>query len=153
MASFFDQYEHKIKRKPNNGCWLWRGTRSTAGYGLVGKLFAHRLSYEAVHGEGSAAGQYVLHHCDTPACVNPDHLYAGTPADNMRDMAERNRSTHGESHPNVWLTAEQVLDIQKRVLAGERAILLARQYRCSLGNIYKIKHGIRWQRVLGQLGD
>lgn len=84
-----------------DGCWIWTGFRntyksrlSTVGYGRlrVGNrtLLAHRLSWEIHFGE-IPAGMDVLHECDNPPCVRPDHLKLGSHADNMRDMYKRGR--------------------------------------------------------------
>lgn len=74
-------------------CWLWIGAKSPAGYGLMSidrnLRLAHRLSLAIALG-GLEPGLVVRHSCDTPLCVNPDHLLQGTQADNMRD-----RSSHG----------------------------------------------------------
>lgn len=78
------------------GCWLWLGKVDRSGYGevSVGSHLrrAHRVSYEAFAGP-IPAGKMVLHRCDQPSCVNPDHLYVGTAKENMRDCVDRGR--HG----------------------------------------------------------
>lgn len=76
-------------------CEEWQGPRSRAGYGRVGRGYAHRVAYERLHGP-IPAGMVVRHRCDNPPCVNPAHLELGTHADNMRDMAARGRSFRGE---------------------------------------------------------
>ena len=74
-------------------CWLFRGTLNNKGYGKLffeGRLvYAHRVSYALAH--GGLPASHVLHRCDTPACVNPDHLFLGTQGDNIRDMAAKGR--------------------------------------------------------------
>jgi hypothetical protein len=78
----------------SNGCWLWKGATSRRGYGSAtingSSVATHRISYEA-HVGPIPDGLYVLHSCDTPACVNPAHLRVGTSLDNARDRAERGR--------------------------------------------------------------
>lgn len=125
-------------------CWLWTGHVNTYGYGnlrVAGNwVLTHRLSYEWVHGP-IPAGMHVCHRCDTPRCVNPDHLFLGTPSDNIDDMVRKGRQNYGERHPQAKLIPEEVLAIRA---AGhgrrEREVLAAR-------------FGVTWQHVANvQLG-
>lgn len=91
LAERLSQYEID----PVTGCWLWSAGRGGMGYGVVvvgaGKKPAHRASYE-FHVGPIPPGAHVCHRCDTPLCIRPDHLFLGSHADNMADMAAKNRA-------------------------------------------------------------
>lgn len=91
-----ERFEERIQPEPMSGCHLWTGSTNKC-YGVVGKggrsggMFqAHRLSWEFSNGP-IPDGLHVLHKCDTPACVNPDHLFLGTNGDNIRDAIAKGR--------------------------------------------------------------
>lgn len=83
------------------GCWEWTGTKDKHGYGRVRvdqrKARAHRVAWEAFKGE-IPAGLHVLHRCDNPGCVNPEHLFLGTHGDNMRDREAKGRGNRWNAH-------------------------------------------------------
>jgi hypothetical protein len=92
-----ERFESKYYPEPNSGCWLWDAHCAKNGYGLIGgggtgggMKLAHRVSYELYVGP-IPDGMNVLHKCDTPCCVNPDHLRLGTLSDNMQDMIDKRR--------------------------------------------------------------
>ncbi|MBL8924116.1 MAG: HNH endonuclease [Myxococcaceae bacterium] len=85
----------KIAVDPITGCWLWKAAKNNKGYGVLrvgdGNVYAHRASWVTHFGEVKT-GQCVLHRCDVPACINPDHLFVGSHADNTADMLRKGRN-------------------------------------------------------------
>lgn len=98
-----ERLESRYVPEPNSGCWLWCATTDAKGYGVSWhngkKCLAHRHFYELHHGQAPGP-LYVCHRCDNPSCVNPDHLFLGTQADNMRDMAVKCRG-HKPGDPRL----------------------------------------------------
>jgi hypothetical protein len=94
----------KVDKTSNpNGCWIWTAGKSRLnGYGqffVAGRNHSsHRSAYEIQYGP-IPDGLLVLHRCDTPACVNPVHLFLGTQQDNMTDMVQKGRSLSGDKSP------------------------------------------------------
>ena len=136
-------------------CWLWkasvnsgRGQFSTGGRPRK----AHRLSY--VHFYGPVPkGKEVCHTCDVGTCVNPKHLFAGTHAENMRDMKEKGRANgggpSGESHWNAKLSNEDVASIRARAASGEKHKEIARSFGVCNSTIGLIKAGKIWKTTEG----
>lgn len=100
-----ERFERLFIPEPNTGCWLWLGSVNAEGYGkfLVeksrGPELAHRAAVELYTGHRIPQGVLGCHHCDTPACVNPSHIFLGSHADNRRDSIERREN--GESQPAI----------------------------------------------------
>lgn len=134
------------------GCWEWTGGRFSNGYGSlrVGgrRLLAHRVAWEHVF--GSTSGLLVLHHCDNPPCVRPDHLFLGTHEDNTRDMDAKHRrvtgTSVGEANGSAKLTVDQVKWI--RTLGTTHKVKrrkIADIFHVSLPLVEKILSGRLWR--------
>ena len=148
-------------------CWLWKKTLNEHGYGVFGwpvngkprMQLAHRLAWTLTKG---APTQNVLHSCDNPPCVNPDHLFLGTQRENMEDAARKGRvakertKTHrparvgnwarrpGEGAPYRKLTWAQVTDIRSRYMAGESQVALGRAFGVTNSAIWYVVHNKTW---------
>jgi hypothetical protein len=85
-------WEH-VEKLPDDGCWVWTGSRLQSGYGTFDKGRAHRFSYALANGP-IPDGLHICHRCDNPPCVRPDHLFAGTRVDNMQDAIAKGRARH-----------------------------------------------------------
>lgn len=173
IRTLSERFWEKVTK--TDGCWLWRGTL-TNGYGRVysNKLrrpvFAHRASWELKNGS-IPQGMWVLHKCDTPSCVRPDHLFLGTAADNVEDMHNKKRAwaqvypelarangrihlrhlkkNFGERSSNSKLTEVEARSIvREHWLDGKNFSSLAKKYDVSSTAVSCIIKGKSWPHLL-----
>ena len=134
-------------------CWLWRGATGHFGHGQIMAdrnveptrriLTAHRVSWELANGP-IPDGLCVLHKCDVPRCVRPDHLFLGTKRDNMADAAAKGRSARGSRLPQTKLTEDAVREIRA---SNETQTALAKRYGVSQAAISMARTGAHWSHV------
>lgn len=140
------------KVNKTDSCWLWQGKKNWGGYGMIRDdsdrtRFAHRLSWEFHFGE-IPAGLCVCHKCDVRLCVNPEHLFLGTLAENNQDCKNKGRFNKGEKVFTAKLTAQKVREIRFKFLHGfANPTELAEQYGVTRRSIYPILQGKNWKHV------
>jgi hypothetical protein len=161
-----DRFWMKVDKRSEDECWEWQGfCEPTTGYGRftlstrptpesglrsIG-VGAHRYSFELANGPIGSSKIFVCHRCDNPPCVNPAHLFAGTQADNIRDMDAKGRrrgnQPKGEAHFKARLTDAMVLDLRRRYAAGESMRDAAREMGLGEDNIRKAARGDTWRHL------
>ena len=156
------------KVQMGDSCWLWTASKRSKGYGAFcwheqGQLVqgrAHVFSFRLLYG-AIPLGLCVLHKCDNPACVNPDHLFLGTKSDNNEDMRRKGRhvpgGTHcgangnwkrGEAHHAAKLDAAKVQEIRALYASGSWSYSkLAARFSVGVSAIHKVVNGSRWSHI------
>lgn len=166
-----DRFTEKVDRSGGpDACWPWTGSRKESGHGEVGSggrrgriLKAHRVAWELAYGP-IPEGMKVCHKCDNPPCCNPTHLFLGTQADNMADMARKGRANRtsrllGDAHPlriNPHLAArgERVggarlteADVCLILSSNESQRALARRFGVSRRTVAFVQQRKTWRHV------
>ena len=138
-----ERFWSKVIKRDKETCWTWTGSQDPRGYGHfwtgINMTNAHRASW-LIHYGPIVKNVFVLHRCDNPNCVNPDHLFLGTQQDNMTDMAEKGRRVNG----NAKLTrtqAELIRQLRGKIKHRE----LANLFSISIPTIEKIVGNKIWR--------
>ncbi len=140
----------EVKEK---GCWDYKGFKGKDGYGQIkigGKVRRpHRISYQIYKGKIDE-GFNVCHSCDNPICVNPEHLWLGTPKDNMDDMLRKGRKADkkGELHHLNKLKEEDIYKIRKLLKKKNyKQKQIAKMFGVDPSCICYINAGKRWSHI------
>lgn len=138
---------------PHCGCHIWTGGTTKNGYGVCAtggqdSDMAHRVAWSVANGP-IPQGMHVLHRCDMPSCVNPDHLFIGTNRDNVDDKVQKGRAflgskvdRRGSRNSAAKLSDQDVAVIRA---STETCTALATRYRISKSTTSRIKRGISWR--------
>ena len=143
-----DRFWSKVDKSAD--CWVWTAHRDHNGYGRFQiddyPRIAHRIAWELSYGL-IPNGLWVLHRCDNPPCVRPEHLFLGTAADNYLDARSKNRMPLGESHPSSRLKLVQVMEIRRLGLKGLSQRQIASQFGVAQPTVGKILRREKWAHV------
>jgi hypothetical protein len=146
-----EKFQAKYEVMPS-GCWHWKKPRPDGRantFMLEGKVTgAHKASY-ILH-KGPVGDLWVLHECDNGLCVNPHHLFLGSPKENTQDMIDKGRQVikRGEARGKVAkLTEAQVREIKAAAKSGVRGNRLAKQYGVHRRTVYDILDGKTWTHI------
>ena len=152
--SLAERFWSKVQKTET--CWLWTASRQRFGYGYLHvredprhpNALAHRVSWE-LHFGPIPDGLHVLHKCDIGACVRPDHLFLGSPADNAVDMIDKGRASHrrGDDHPRTRLTETDVIAIREAANNGRTYADLAQQHSMTSAGIRSIVMRRTWKHI------
>lgn len=152
--SIRSRFEAKVER--SEGCWEWRGGRTGQGYGVFSaenrSELAHRQSWMLYRGP-IPKGMYVLHTCDNTGCVNPDHLWIGTPLDNMQDKTAKGRGRYlpsyvkGSQHGMAKLSDDEVRQMRRLRNEGRKLVDIATAFGISKSSAGRICSGKSWRHL------
>lgn len=132
-------------------CWLWRGAKQNSGYGRFrykGRCEgAHRIAWLFEH--GVLPELYVLHRCDNPSCVNPEHLFLGTCQDNVLDCIAKNRFNRpkGVNHFRSKFTEPDILKIRGLIKQGFNDREISEDFNVCGTTIQAIREGRTWKHI------
>lgn len=138
-----ERFMSHVVKDADGGCWLWSAYKMPSGYGFFKTPrteLAHRAAFRLLVGP-LTPGLEVMHKCDTPSCVNPEHLLQGTRTENMRDAKAKGRNARGEGHGRAVLSESMVSDIRSSP-GFQREI--AATHGISQSQVSRIRRGEHW---------
>lgn len=149
ISSITDDCEYIFAKsipEPNSGCWLWTGSVNGDGYGTAWRplwakkyQLSHRVAYKAFKCDPKE--KVVAHKCDNPICCNPDHLFAATQKENMKDASEKNRIASAERSGKAKLNWDVVEYIRQSDMSSNQ---LAKKFSVNQKTIWAVKNNKTW---------
>lgn len=140
----------KYVKVSESGCHEWIGSLDAYGYGQLNinrrPAKAHRIAWELANGP-VPEGMSILHRCDNPQCVNPEHLFPGTQSDNMKDAARKGRMHPGEKHGMSKLTESDVLAMRMAHSSGEGRRDIASRFNVPYSTVNEIIRRDAWKHI------
>jgi hypothetical protein len=158
------RFNMSYKKDEHSGCWIWQGKSKSGSSKLYGRIKvnkknvpAHRFSWEIHNNQEVPEKMFVLHKCDNPGCVNPDHLFVGTHQDNMNDKVLKNRQAKGSDFKNrkaaigsknglSKLTEKQAMEIY---LDERPQRIISKDYEVTQTVVHNIKSQKTWRHIHG----
>lgn len=145
-SSFEDRFWPKVAK--SDGCWKWLGAKDHSGYGLIRSVGgpmvrAHRASWE-LHFQ-SPGDACVLHKCDTPECVRPDHLFVGSNKENTDDKVRKGRQASGNGLPQSKITPTIASEMRSKFSLGISRAEIAREYSVSWSTVDSVVKFETWK--------
>jgi len=149
-AKDIGRFRQKVELIPFSDCHYWTGELNATGYGIFRvyrgdkrtPYLAHRVAFVLANGPVPIDRPHVLHSCDNPMCVNPAHLHAGTPGENMREMQLRRRQRLGERHPRSKISDAGMATVISLIDEGSVSVSeIAAQFGVGVSHISAIRHG------------
>lgn len=142
------KFWEKVDKKGPNDCWPWTGAKHPFGYGKLWVYLPERVCKPAhhvslmLHGISIPQGSVVMHKCDNPSCVNPNHLGFGTQKDNIADKVSKGRQPVGDKHHNTTISDQDVLYIRQSSKTGRALALELGVSPSAISNIRRYKKRI-----------
>lgn len=146
-----DKFWSRVKRGKSTECWPWQGELNSMGYGRLStggrkrrvRILAHKLSLE-LHGIVCPPNKIILHSCDNPKCVNPQHLRIGTMLENADDARQKKRNNYGERNGMARFTEDQIRNMHALRRNGSLLREIATMYGTGKHYVGQIISGRRW---------
>lgn len=137
--------------RSGEGCWLWLRGVNPQGYGVLGwrhqnRLLAHRVAWTLANGE-PPGDRVIMHTCDNPQCVRPEHLVAGTAAENIADRNAKGRQAKGEAAGNAVLTEDLVIEARRLWAAGVEQKEIARRFGVERTVLHRAVQRKTWRHI------
>lgn len=139
--ALLERFWENVDVKGEDECWEWTAAKTTAGYGVIywnsENTYAHRLSLE-LDNRPIPARFHACHKCDNPPCVNPKHLFVGSPRENMLDKVSKGRHPKGENHYAAKLLDSEIAEMRKLVAENGIIVDIAKRFNVTSGYVVEV---------------